>query len=58
MANTKKIAGYLVVLEPESIRGNKPLFYGSNTIGRSEHKASLILKEISVSQKHATLYVT
>lgn len=57
MANSKDIAGFLIVLHPPEIANRIPFFYGNNVIGRSDSKATLVIKEISISQKHAALYV-
>jgi pSer/pThr/pTyr-binding forkhead associated (FHA) protein len=56
MTNTKNIAGFLHVLHPPDLAGKIPFYYGTNIIGRSDAKATLVIKEISISQKHATLY--
>lgn len=31
---------------------------GENIIGRSNNKATVVIKELAISQKHARLYVT
>jgi pSer/pThr/pTyr-binding forkhead associated (FHA) protein len=56
MANSKDIAGFLVILHPAEIASRIPFFYGNNVIGRSDSKATIVIKEISISQKHAALY--
>lgn len=56
MANSKNIAGFLVILHPPELAGKIPFFYGNNIIGRSANKATLVVKELSISQKHATLF--
>ena len=35
-----------------------PFYFGDNVIGRSNLKASIVLEDKSVSQKHATLTAT
>jgi len=58
MTNTQNIAGFLVVLHPPELEGRHPFFYGENIIGRSESKANVLIREVSISQKHALLHVT
>lgn len=58
MASSPKIAGFLVVLFPPEIAGKLPLYYGNNVVGRTSAKASLVLAEPSISQKHANIIVT
>lgn len=55
MANSNQIAGFLVVLNPSVLSAKIPYYYGTNVIGRSESKATLIIKDLTVSQMHASL---
>jgi pSer/pThr/pTyr-binding forkhead associated (FHA) protein len=58
MTNSRPVAGFLVVLEPAALSSKIPFFFGENLIGRSESKADVVIKEPSISQKHAKLIAT
>ena len=58
MTNTRDVAGFLVVQNPPELVAKMPFYFGNNVIGRTEAKASIVIKEASISQKHASLYVT
>ena len=51
-------AGFLVITAPAHLQGEIPFFFGDNIIGRSDLKASIVLRDNEVSQKHATLTAT
>jgi hypothetical protein len=44
MANSKTIAGFLVVLDPPEIAAKYPFYIGENIIGRADSKATLVIK--------------
>lgn len=44
MANTKDIAGFLVIQHPPELVGKIPFYYGNNVIGRSASSATLVIK--------------
>ena len=58
MIDTKAIAGFITVLESVNTHPSKiPFFKGINIIGRSSGKATVVINEASISQKHAKLIV-
>jgi pSer/pThr/pTyr-binding forkhead associated (FHA) protein len=58
MNKSKEVAGYLVILAPPELVSRVPFYMGENIIGRSESKATVVVKDFSISQKHARLIVT
>jgi len=58
MIDTKSIAGYITVLESLNGQAKIPFYKGVNILGRSSSKATVVINELSISQKHAKLIVT
>jgi pSer/pThr/pTyr-binding forkhead associated (FHA) protein len=58
MNKAKELAGYLVLLTPPGTQEKIPFYLGENIIGRSDSKADVVVRDFSISQKHARLFVT
>ena len=58
MESANNQAGFLIISFPPQLARKVPIPFGESILGRSEAKAQIVIKQGSISQKHASIKVT